>query len=140
MATKTLTQIIGGADPLPKMAPDLTNFTDREGGAVLYILLTGIDTTGALTTLLSLTGKFAIDLLYLQSMTVNDMDQIKLTIDGVVIFNETSMSDNAGTEHVLGNIDLDHGHQYMCESSLLFEIEMNIDTSIDFAYLVRPIL
>ncbi len=129
----------GGGAELPKLAPDLTSFTDREpSGATVNV--SGIDATGSLTTLLSLTGAFLIDILYIGAMATNDLDQITLTIDGVVIWNEDGLSDNIAAHNILGNLDGDHGHQIRCDASLLFQVEMSSDNLIDLIYKVRPLL
>lgn len=129
----------GGGGAVPKLAPDLSAFTERDS-VTGYIILTAIDATAGLTTILSLTGKFLVNLLYFQGLTANDVDQIKLTIDDVVIFNEDGLADNAATHTLWGAIDGDHGNQFMCDSSLLLELETNVDSDFDFYYTVRPIL
>ncbi len=138
MAAKTL-QSLAGAQFLPLLAPDLTSWSDRVNGQA-YASVTAINASAGLTTMLSLTGKFLIDILFLDSMTSNDVEGVKLTIDGVVIWSETGLSSNGVTEPILGQSDADHGHQIRCDASLLLEIDTTADTSIDLIYQVRPIL
>ncbi len=138
MGTKTLSSLIGD-NALPKLAPDLASWSDRANGAA-YVVVSGIDATAGLTTLLSLTGKFLIDTLFIDSMGANNAAEIKLTIDGVIIWNETGLSSNSVGEPVIGKLDGTHGHQIRCDSSLLLEIKMTSDNDIELVYQVRPII
>jgi hypothetical protein len=116
-------------------------FTDRGSGVAQYIALTNLDATGSLTTVLSLTGKFMINLLYADGFTASDIDQWKLTIDGVVVNDSDAMTTASTTFRMYGNsIDGDQGIAFMCDSSLLLEIEMTADTTINVYYIARPIL
>ena len=139
MAVKRLSTVVGPRG-LPELAPDLTFFTGKTGGSVTYVVVSNIDATGSLTTILSLTGKFAIDILVLTALTSNDIDQIKLTVDGIVIWDQDGLSDNDGTEVLLGQTDGDNGMQYRCETSFLLQLETKVDTSTTLSYLARPIL
>ncbi len=138
MAVKPL-QSIAGAQPLPKLAPDLTSWSDRDN-ATSYVRVTGVNCTAGLTTMLSLTGKFLINIIFLEQLSANDVEGIKLTIDGVVIWSETGLSSNSASEPVLGQTDGDNGMQIRCDSAFLLEVDCISDTSIAITYLVRPIL
>jgi len=130
----------GGGGGLPQLAPDLTYPSSPTTGSVTYQVITGINGTGGLTTALSLTGKYAVMFLEFLSVVAENVT-IKLTIDGVVIWNEnfTSSSSialfgnnsgaNAGPNEIL-----------QCETSLLLEIQTTTDTSVQLNYLARPIL
>ena len=127
-----------GGGGFVKLAPDLTSFSDRGGGQ--YVSVTAIDATGSLTTLLSLTGKFIVDMLALGLLTTGDIDKIKLTIDGVVIWNETGMSVNGASAFLIGTSLSDNWYQLQCDVSLLLQLQTTVDTSISLNYSVRPIL
>lgn len=128
-----------GGGGLVKFAPDLTSFSDR--GSVTSVSLTLLDATGSLTTLLSLTGKFVVHLLNLTLLASNDVAAIRLTIDGVVIWDESGLSSNLAGKSLIGYSAADNwGEQIRCDASLLLELQMTADTSITFNYMVRPIL
>ena len=129
----------GGA-PLPRLAPQLTFFSDKSGNTALYVVASGIDATGSLTTLLSLTGAFLIELLWIQDMVVDDLDHIRLTVDGVVIWNEDGLSANGTTETLIGRSTISEYEKIICDASFLLEVEMSSDTAMTVIYIVRPIL
>lgn len=140
MADKKLSSVIGGADGGVALAPDLTFFSTRVAGANL-ITITGIDATGVLTEVLGLTGRFIINKVTLSGLIANDLDSIKLTIDGVVIWNETGLSSNATTERLIGSLSADEwSESIICETSFSLEVLMSTDTDIDVTYNARPIL
>lgn len=139
MAVKPLTAMIGQNYGV-RLAPDLTWFTDRSQNA-RSTQITSIDCSAGLTTLLSLTGKFELQLLYMDGLTTNDIDQIKLTMDGVVIWNTDGMSVNTTLWSLMGKADGDTGpHGLICHTSFLLEMETTADTAINFVYMIRPIL
>ncbi len=138
MATLTLSQVVGAAT-IPQLAADTTFFTTKNAGAIFKVT-SGIDASAALTEVLGLTGKFVVSMLKLQSMTVNNLTDIKLTVDGVDIWNETGISSNVATEQLLGG-DLKTGFEYIqCDSSLSLKVKMSSDTSIDVVWIARPII
>lgn len=137
MADIPLSNITSGI-VLPRLAPDLS-FPSGVGGSGAY-RITGIDGTGGLTTALSLTGgAFSVSLLEFTALTSENVT-IKLTIDGVVIWNDTFVSGTSlpllgvseGAVGVAGEIQ--------CESYFLLEIQTTTDTSVTLDYLARPIL
>ena len=142
MGTKTLSQIVssGGA---PKLAPQLDwPLTSQLGN--LHTIITGIDATAALTTCLSLTGKWIIRNIWLSLLTVDDIETIKLTIDGVVIWNDDPVL-TAITELMFGQVMGVNSHStvledIMCESSFLLEIKTTADADIRCNYLARALL
>jgi hypothetical protein len=139
MAVKPLNALVG-QNHHRRLAPDLAIAEDTVSNA-MYQTSTGIDASGALTTVLSLTGKWAIDNIYVQNLVSSDMDQYKLTVDGVVIWNEDGLISNPTAWPFIGQVDGDNGIQgIQCDSSFLLEMEMNTDTSIDIFYIVRPVL
>lgn len=127
---------VSGAGIAP--APDLA-YPDN-AGANGYIAAS-LTTSSSLSTALSLTGKFIIDHLKFLSMTA-ESTQIKLTVDGVIIWDDTSVS---GTEsnllgfEVTGNRGVT-GASMQCEASFLLELSKATDTAVTLHYLARPIL
>lgn len=128
----------GGGLALPKFAPNLTYFSDKVNSS-LYQIASGIDATGALTEVLSLTGKFYIGLLFLNAIASNDLQKIKLTVDGVVIWNESGLASNGANEPMIGISSAADYEAFVCEASFLLEIQMTSDVDIDIIYRVIPI-
>ncbi|MCP4089908.1 MAG: hypothetical protein GY746_08950 [Gammaproteobacteria bacterium] len=100
-----------------------------------------LDMSGSLQTALELTGSYAISFLNLRNLTA-EVCTIKLTVDGVVIWNSTFttgtalplLGSTAGEAN--GNNDM----VMQCDTSFLLEIQTASDTSIDLDYIARPIL
>jgi len=127
----------GGA---AQLAPDLTFPADKATTAN-YKIITGIDASSGLTSLISGSGKFLITLLSTSS-TIAESNTAKLTIDGVVIFNSSFTAD-ASVNPFIGSADSGNAlaePSYLVNSSFDFEYQTTTDTSIDLKYLVRPIL
>lgn len=131
-----------GGGGLLTLAPDLT-FPSTLNGVKGSVVVIGIDASSSLTTILSLTGKFAVDFLYLSRMVLENAT-IKLTVDGVVIWNDTFLLTNSELSLLGSNEATSRGvgnsSSILCDSTLLLELQMTTDTDIDFEYLVRPIL
>lgn len=124
---------------IPELAPDLT-FPSSLLSTAGYVSDTGIDATAGLTTVLSLTGKHKIDAMWFDSMT-NESITVVLTVDGVVIWNDTFVS--GGTSlRLFGGIATTGSRieSMLCLSSLTLQIQTTADNSISFNYAVRPIL
>ena len=137
--SELLSSITGGGG-LPQLAPDLT-YPSSLGVNRGYVWVTGIDASAGLTTALSLTGKFAIDLLQFVGLT-NESITVKLTVDGVIIWNDTYVT-GATTLRLFGLNESggeDTPSTMQCNESLLLEIQTTTDTSIDLYYVARPIL
>ena len=121
------------------LAPDLS-WPSRATSAGIEVI-TGLNMQGSLQTALSLTGKHALSFLYLTNLTAETCT-IKLTIDGVVIWNSTFTTGT--TLPLLGNINgYTAGNNDLIvqvNNSLLLEIQTASDTSIDLAFIARPIL
>ena len=137
--SELLSSIVGGGG-LPKLAPDLTYPSDKDANAT-YKRISAIDASAGLTTVLSLTGKWAVSYMALLSITA-EVNTIKLTIDGVVKWDTTYTPGT--TDNLLGAInnsqfspqDIING----CDSTFLLEYQTATDTNITFDYLARPIL
>jgi len=128
----------GGGGGMPMLAPS----TPLANG--VYTQVEGINATGGLTEVLSLTGKFELTLITFGSMSSLDMIKLKLTIDSVDIWNEDPYSPPPGT--TIGLIGGNNattsrfGESFLVNESLSLSIEMNSDTDIDLFYAARPIL
>jgi hypothetical protein len=130
--------LFGGGET--KLAPDLTYPADK-GLANNYRIIAGIDGSSGLTTALSLTGKFNISFLAFFSQLA-ETNTYKLTIDGVVVWNDTHLA--ANTSDVL--LGVTEGQACVsdevitCEQTFLLEIQTASAPSIQLRYLARPIL
>ncbi len=142
MATKTLSQVIGGGGGgLPKLAVDTDYPKDKlDGNAQLGV---SFNPSGTLTTALDLTGKFIIIAISLSSVLANNIAQIKLTVDGVVVWDVDPLT-NATAEFYIGGIPQSGNDGWseavICESSFKFEVKTDSDSAVTLNYLVRPIL
>jgi len=138
MTTKTLSEIIGGSG-IARMAVDTTWFTTHVS-ANLYTSVSAIDASSGLTEILGLTGRFLITHLQLQAMDVNDMTDIRLTIDGVNIWDETGITVNAANESLIG-VSVTGGFEaFLVQTDFSLKVQMGADTSINLLYVIRPIL
>ena len=133
MADKTLQSLVGGSGI--KFAPDLT-FPSSLRTNEAYKIVEGIDATGGLTTILSLSGKFIIDYLLLSGASTLDSTKIRATLDGELLWDDVK---TGSTSIYLLNSTVSMSPT-ICEESFTLEIQTNTDTDIDFGYLVRPIL
>lgn len=133
--SELLSSITGGGGGLPKLAPDLTRLSQLTNNTN-YVTVT-IDPTGALTTAISLTGKYAIDLLQFSGL-VNEEITIEMTIDSVPINTETyTITDNQML--MFGGIS-GAPSTMQCDTSLLIQIETITANVVLFDYIARPIL
>lgn len=138
MADINLSTIIGTGG-LPNLAPDLS-FPSSLGAGVSYKEVTGIDATGSLTTLLSLSKKHIVNFLEIQSLTAENIT-IKLTIDGVVIWNDTFVLASTVISLLGNNLSSATSADFFsCNSSLLLELQTTADNNVTFRHLERPIL
>lgn len=129
-----------GAGSGTYLAPNLT-FPADKGTNKIGFNVTGIDGTGGLATALSLSGKFEITYL---SFTSNSYGSniVKLTVDGVVIWNDTATSTVespllGAVNETSGTIIKSFAEKIRCNSTLLLEISGG---TIALRYLARPIL
>jgi hypothetical protein len=122
----------GGA----KLAPDLGYPSTIAGTNLLYPTKTiTVDATGGLTTVLNLAGKFEIPLLYIGGHT-SESSTIKLTVDGVIIWNDTF---TFGALALIGS-QVDFRESRTCDTSFLFEFQTATDTATTITYNAIPIL
>ena len=135
MPSELLSSIAGGGSSIPKLAPStIPNFG-------YYEQVSGIDATGGLTEILSLTGKFILRGLYFSFLTDGDMNKIKLTIDGEDIFNEDPYTPPSGTTvGIIGaTLPAEQKEFYLVENSLSLSVQMATDNDIRLNYFIRPI-
>jgi len=140
--TLSANTIFGGGSGI-RLAPDLTFPSTINLPASGIVGVTGVNTTAALTEMLGLSGKYAIEYIELFSLTTESA-QIKLTIDGVIIWNDTFVL--PGTSLLLcgaqdaGVAAATAGLSFICNTSFSLEVQMSTDTSIDIDFLARKIL
>lgn len=125
-----------------KLAPDLLYHSSKESDTGSTTLVSGIDASSGLTTVISLTGKFSVRLMRLDSLIAEQIT-IKLTIDGVVIWNDTFTLTSTGLW--LWGFEQSGSaktivEDFICEESLLLELQTTTASSVDFRYNIRPIL
>ncbi|MCK5609385.1 hypothetical protein KAR91_46360 [Candidatus Pacearchaeota archaeon] len=132
--TINLSSKTGGSAVL--LAPDLTYPSDLTSPTDPVITVSGIDAQGSLTTVLNLTGKFSIPLLGFTVLTAETIT-VKLTVDSVVIWNDTFTSGTA--LNLLGDL-ADYREPIQCNSTFLLELQTATDTSVDLNYMARAIL
>ena len=142
MADKNLLTITGSGG-LPKLAPDLTYPSTKAGESATYKTVTGIDGSSGLAVALSGANKYAVSMLIFTDMTNENYD-IKLTVSGEVIWNET-VTVTGGTLNLLGptggpsigsNPNIEGAYEM---SNFSLEIQSTSDTSVGLLYLVREI-
>ena len=129
---------LGGSGGLPKLAPDLTWPTDvisNLGYKQLALTLT----PATYNTALSLTGKFSVGLINFQGL-LNEQVDIRLTIDGVIIWNGGQVMPTSIFK-LLGDLSTaSYRERISCNSSLLLEIRTATDASFNLNHDARPIL
>lgn len=140
MADIPLSKISGGS-VLPKLAPDLSFPGNLVNGAGFFAI-NGIDATGGLTTALSLSGgAFSVSLLEFTS-TASENITIKLTVDGVVVWNDTFANASSSIKLLGAKEATVSGvvSEIQCDDSFLLEIQTTADNAVNLNYLARPIL
>ena len=126
----------GGGDL--KLAPDLAY--PNEKALTSPFRSVSLDPSGSLTTALSLTGRFAVDFLRFSGLSNNDVEMIRLTVDGEVIWNADPIS-NASTEVYLGfSNTITTDITLVCEESFLLEVQTGSASSVTLEYIARPVL
>ena len=140
MSVKTLGSLVQPV-PLNKLAPNLTYISDRALTSLAYQQIATQDFTGSLKTVLSLTGKWHIHRWDISSITANNLDEYKLTIDGVVVHHKDGFGSHTTVIQPHGALDGDWGSTgIICQSSFLLQMELASDTSVSFNWRAEPIL
>lgn len=139
MPSTLLSSVIDGGG-LSQLAPDLTYPSSTVGNAG-YVRV-ALNPSVGLITALSLTGKYSIALLRFAQLTTEAVT-VKLTIDGVVIWNDPASLPSGTVLRLLGmstgSAD-EIPETITCNASLLLEIQTATDASVNLEYLARPIL
>ncbi len=137
MTINTSSLVGGGA--LPKLAPDLTAPT-RWGGANIREVITGLNSGGVIITALSITGGAGyITHAFFENLTAGSQT-IKLTIDGVIIFNDVWTTTNTTPALIGGSSSGTFFYDPVSwKDTFLLEIT-SADTAFDFQYIYRKIL
>ena len=137
-------EVGSGGGGLPQLAPDLTYPSSRFQSDGTFVQIEAINPSGSLTTALSLTGgKFAISYLRFSSIPISEPLTIKLTVDGVVIWNDTYTNQTGDGLLLLGTrggSDMGPDETIQCDDAFLLEIQTDTDTDVDLDYVARPIL
>lgn len=138
------TSLLGGSSGIPTLAPDLTWPNSKLISNTGYKQIAGIDATAGLTTALSLTGKFLISGLLFDDM-ISEAYTVKMTVDGVVIWNDSIASVTSTALVLYGAASNSFTNStnepgFICNTSLLLEIQSTTDTSVTLQYIARPIL
>lgn len=124
-----------------KLAPDTTFPDDATfGNPTPYISITGIDVSSGLTTLLSLTGRHVVNMLMLTSLTSATSMDLRLTIDGVVIWDDTFTAPAVEFAILGSRTNPGNSEPIIVESSLLLEATQSGETDAGVDYSARPIL
>ena len=132
MASKTLSSIVGGGG-LPQLAPDLTWPSRRVSSSTLTEQVLAIDVSGVvLQEVLNKNGKFFLEALFFDSLSAGVVS-VKLTIDGVIIFNDSYTS---STADVLVDND-SPSERFEVKSNITLEYATAVDTNITLNYVLR---
>ena len=129
---------VGLGGGLAKLAPDLS-WPSASTTTGLPLAISGVDVQGSLQTALTATGKFEFSYLRISSNTA-EATTVKLTIDGVVIWNDVGFT--PGTQIFLYNANSSITTveaPKLVETSFLLEMQTLTDTSITVNYGLRPI-
>lgn len=122
-----------------RLAPDL-DLPSRLLTLNPFEAVLGIDASSGPVEALGLAGKWAISLLEFQGLPVDGNVTIQLTVDGLIIWNDTS-TPSSSTKSLWDNFSSPLlGTPFVCKSSLSLTIETTTDTSVDLYFSARPIL
>ena len=130
-----LSDFLGGTGL--KLAPDLT-YGASTFSANLDTTVSAVDASAGLTEILALSGRFVVSAIYMNGITTDDLTRVKLTIDGVVIWDGVPAGNGSSTNYFIGAGTI--RERFLVESSLSFEVQTATDTSINLIYNARPIL
>ena len=126
-----------------RLAPDASYPEDIDVAGTKHLTF---DPHGALTSALSLTGAYLVDLILLSGLPTAESVTIKLTIDGTVIWNYTTTTsvDSAlliGSKYYTADTSVTpSGSGIVCRSSFLLQVQTASDTSVTLHYNAKAIL
>lgn len=132
--TKRASTIFGGEGGI-RLAPDLTFPSTLTAAGIVTVV--GVNTTAALTEMLGLSGPHAIELIDLTSLTAESA-QIKLTIGGEIIWNDTFVLPGTSLR-LVGNDGGIISSAIISRGEFSLEVQMSADTSIGIDSIARPI-
>lgn len=135
-----LTENVGGGVGGFKLAPDLNYIANKASTASNAIRISSIDPSAGFATALDLEGKFYVTLLILGNLNTSGSTDIKLTIDGVLIWDSSITNTNTSISLTMLGSTTSTQEAIYCESSLLLEVRKTDDSDIYLDYLARPIL
>lgn len=133
MSDILLTNIVSRQE-LVRLAPDL-DFPSLNSSSGFKSIT--FNPAGAITPALELNGKWAIAMLNLSSITA-ETHTIRLTIDGVIIWNSTFVTGT--TLRLLGYSSQTNDVAIKCNSHFLLEVQSTTDTSETLDFTARPTL
>jgi len=139
MADKFLSSLVGGGAGF-RLAPDLT-YPSSKVGSGNFTRIENIDASASLTTVLSLTGKFALSYLLIGNQ-IAETNRYVLTVDGVVIWDASRTAPTTedfflgfkGGTSAAADIVIE------CNTSILLQVKTATDIIIYVEYLARPLL
>lgn len=102
-------------------------------------------TPGSYSTLLTATGKFNLNFISVSGVAVEN-HRIRLTADGVVVWNTGDLAITTGSMILFGGnstVGFNIGavvENRLIKTSILLEIQTTADTSVNLNYRLRPVL
>lgn len=131
--------VFGGESGI-RLAPDLTFPSTIDDPLAGVVVVNGINTTAALTEILGLSGKYAVEYIELTSLTAESA-QITLDIDTIEIWNDTFTLPGTslllcGAQNVGGSAAT-AGQPFICNTDFSLKLQMSADASISINFLAR---
>ena len=125
---------------MPQLAPNLTWPADTNGESAITTV-TGIDPSAGLTTVLSITSTKGYISYAALGGVLSEAFTIKLTIDGVIIWNDSKTMVSSTSILIGGSSTTNLMYDVVqFDDSFLLEVQSATDTNISFSYLLRKIL
>ena len=135
-----MSNVINGGGGFYKLAPDLNRISEQKATGDGYKEI-NIDARGALTTVINLSGKWLLTNPFIYGAG-NQVVTLKVTVDNIVIINDTFTVQNFRTAivGVQGGITTQINDTYLyCDSNILVEFQTATANSVLFQYNARPI-
>jgi len=135
-----MSNVINGGGGFYKLAPDLNRISEQKATGDGYKEI-NIDARGALTTVINLSGKWLLSSAFIYGAG-NQVVTLKVTVDNIVIINDTFTVQNFRTAivGVQGGITTQINDTYLyCDSNILVEFQTATANSVLFQYNARPI-
>ena len=136
-----MSNVINGGGGFYKLAPDLNRISEQKVTGDAYKEIDNIDARGALTTVINLSGKWLLTNAFIYGAG-NQVVTLKVTVDNIVIINDTFTVQNfrTGIVGVQGSMTNQISDTYLyCDSNILIEFQTATDDSVLFQYNARPI-